>query len=674
MKASFLLSFVCMVLIQTAPAQTAKDYAVPLQAIVSESPLSIQLKWPSDTVGSGYTVYRKTTDTSSWGTAIKTLPISATTYTDLAVQLGEQYEYYVQRTYTDPKKIAHGYINTAIRKKAIFQRGGLLVLVDETYAIALKTEIDELILDLLKDGWAVTSQTLSRNASPTAVKSVIQTAYAKNSNKSNSYALKTVFILGHLAVPYSGGFVAQQGNIYPPDGHEDHGGAWATDMYYGSLDETLWTDQLVNDITPARPENKNIPGDGKFDLMYLGDAPLTLEVGRVDLTNLPAFGLNDTELTKQYLQKLHAYKTVQTPAVRAGLIDDNLKVLEGEAFAAATWNDFTTFFGDSVFERDYVTDGRQQPYLFTAGIGFGNYSTCFGVVNTNQFASDSIQQFFTLLFGSYFGDWDSQNNLLRAALGSKKGGLASAWSGRPYWHLHHMALGKHIGFSTRLTQNNYFTKGAIPSGYAHNNSPTFIDVNLMGDPTLRLHMREPMLPITATSAADSITITLSWPAMPNAVGYYIGKTSSFEYGFPSGVQLPANATSWTDARPIFGYCKYMVRPIYLEQTPSGSYYNLGLGAIDSAYSKNIVGLSDVMHNENIPATIYPNPNNGQFTISINEAVNASINITDIQGKGVLSKTINSSSENINVSSLTKGCYFITIKTGSGQITKKLIIN
>ena len=55
-------------------------------------------------------------------------------------------------------------------------------------------------------------------------------------------------------------------------------------------------------------------------------------------------------------------------------------------------------------------------------------------------AVDSLQSVFTFLFGSYFGDWDSPDNFLRAALASGTI-LSNAWSGRPLWSMHYMAMG-----------------------------------------------------------------------------------------------------------------------------------------------------------------------------------------------------------------------------------------
>ena len=54
-----------------------------------------------------------------------------------------------------------------------------------------------------------------------------------------------------------------------------------------------------------------------------------------------------------------------------------------------------------------------------------------------------------MLFGSWLGDWDSEDNIMRAVLATPDYGLTCAWSGRPHWFLQHMALGEPIGFSTR---------------------------------------------------------------------------------------------------------------------------------------------------------------------------------------------------------------------------------
>lgn len=84
-------------------------------------------------------------------------------------------------------------------------------------------------------------------------------------------------------------------------------------------------------------------------------------------------------------------------------------------------------------------------------------------------------------------------------------------------------------------------------------------------------------------------------------------------------------------------------------------------------------------NNDISFNIYPNPNNGQFTIEINSSEKASdILIRDITGKTIYQK-LNLAhgkqfSENINLSNQAKGIYFITIRNGDKLYTKKLIID
>ncbi len=670
MKTKIAGSIFLLVLSVQLLAQQTKEYAVPLQAIVSENPAQITLKWPLDTVGTGYKVYKKEISMQNWGTPIATLAANATTYTDATVTIGDAYEYYVQRNYSVTTRLAHGYIYAGIRKKTQSVKGGMLLLVDANYETPLASDIAQLKQDLVQDGWIVKTAVVSRNSSVTAVKQLITSSFVGTPEDPQ---LNAIYILGHVPIPYTGGFVAQQGMIYPPDGHDDHGGAWASDAYYGSSVESMWTDNIVDDQTPVRVQNKNVPGDGKFDVMYLGENVNNVQIGRVDLFNMPAFGLNDTLLVKQYLQKAHAYKTAQTNVLYQGLIDDNWGALGGEAFAASAWRDFSTMFGDSVVTTDYLTSTKQQNYAFTYGGGPGSYTSCGGIGTTAQFVNDSINQIFTMLFGSYFGDWDSQDNLLRAPLATQNGGLASAWSGRPHWHFHHMALGENIGYSQRVTQNNYFDE-ATPAGYVDNSYATFIHINLMGDPSLRLHMRSPLKVLSATSSADSLTTTLSWQLVPGAVGYLISKAQDLDDGFFASVEVDAQAVSWTDTHPYWGYTKYMVRPIYLQQTPSGSYYNLGLGAIDSAYSINTVGLAENNPSHAFEATVYPNPTTGLFTLAFDPTEYPAVEVFDMQGKLIMAYTHFESLQSVDLSGVTKGCYIVKIKTDTSVLVKKVTVH
>lgn len=83
--------------------------------------------------------------------------------------------------------------------------------------------------------------------------------------------------------------------------------------------------------------------------------------------------------------------------------------------------------------------------------------------------------------------------------------------------------------------------------------------------------------------------------------------------------------------------------------------------------------------ENIPLTnninLYPNPNNGTFTIEVNdEFINSEIKITSINGQIVYNKILTEKSSVINLSQLKSGVYLISINNGKNIIREKLVIN
>ncbi|PKP20297.1 MAG: hypothetical protein CVU04_04185 [Bacteroidetes bacterium HGW-Bacteroidetes-20] len=74
--------------------------------------------------------------------------------------------------------------------------------------------------------------------------------------------------------------------------------------------------------------------------------------------------------------------------------------------------------------------------------------------------------------------------------------------------------------------------------------------------------------------------------------------------------------------------------------------------------------------------VYPNPAKDQITIEHSFEIDGSstLLITNILGEQLLTESINSTSEKINIESLQNGIYFVTLKSKRGSSTKKLIIN
>jgi hypothetical protein len=467
-----------------------------------------------------------------------------------------------------------------------------------------------------------------------------------------------VFLLGHIPVPYSGEL--------NPDAHSNHKGAWPADLYYGDMDGA-WTDAIVSNVSAARTANHNIPGDGKFDQTAI-PSDIELQVGRVDFANMTVFGKTEVQLMRNYLGKDHKYKMDSITVVKRGLVDDNFGGFGGEAFAVNAWRNFSPLMGrDSTRAGDLIDTLDNYSYQWSYGCGGGSFTTAGGIGVTLDFSTNDVNGIFMMLFGSYFGDWDSQNNFLRAPLCSNNPALTNAWAGRPHWFFHHMALGETIGFSTRLTQNNFIY---TPTGYSNRE----VHVALMGDPALRSDYIKPVANMTIAGAANQ-GATVSWTASPDAavIGYYVYRADSM-YGVYSMLSSMVSGTTYTDAAGINGKKYYMVRPVKLQSTPSGSYYNLGVGVVDSAMVTFPNSVSSIDKKE-LDLTLFPNPAKSSLNLSIesSHAASATITVYDVSGREVLqtikSLRMGSNTCTIDAQSLTPGIYLLQARTNRGVATR-----
>ncbi|WP_336127467.1 reprolysin-like metallopeptidase [Mesoflavibacter sp. CH_XMU1422-2] len=75
-------------------------------------------------------------------------------------------------------------------------------------------------------------------------------------------------------------------------------------------------------------------------------------------------------------------------------------------------------------------------------------------------------------------------------------------------------------------------------------------------------------------------------------------------------------------------------------------------------------------------SIFPNPNNGQFTVKFNNAKDVKLEVYDVRGRAVLSQDYNVSgqfNETINLGSVQSGMYLLKVNNGGKTITKKIIV-
>lgn len=566
-------------LIPRAAADSTWEFAVQLSAVVQESPPQITLNWVQDSIATpiSYTVYRKALTDTSWGTGT-VLPGEATSFVDNNVALGTAYEYQVFKQASG--YVGYGYLYSGIDVPLVESRGTVLLIVDDTYSADLAGPLALLQQDLVGDGWNVVRQDFARTAAVTDVKAFITAEY--NSDPAN---VNTVFLFGHVPVAYSG-------DIYP-DEHPEHQGAWPADVYYGNL-AGPWTDDSVYDTSATDSRNWNVPGDGKFDQSVIPSL-VNLMVGRVDLADLPGEQSpagsptfpSELDLLRNYLSKDHAFREGMMSLPRRGLIADFFGDAQGYAYSASGWRNFAPFFGPQNImylsgAGTWLSTLSGNAFLCAYGCGPGQYNSISGLgtsgtynlATTTDLVEADPQAAFFLLFGSWLGDWDSQDDFMRAVLATPTYGLACGWSGSPHWFCQHMALGKTIGFSTRRTQNN------APTGLYQTETNTYaglVHIALMGDPTLRLHPVGPPDNVSASGVAGSVQVTWS-ASSDNILGYHVYRATDPNGPYTRLTGSLVSGNSFMDGSAAAGAYTYMVRAVKLEVSPSGSYYNPSQGA------------------------------------------------------------------------------------------------
>jgi len=425
------------------------------------------------------------------------------------------------------------------------QRGWYVILVDNTLLPGLGLEFKRFRTNLYTDGYRVKVIPIDRTLTPIEVRSILQQTHNELSG-----GIKQVLLLGHIPVPYSG--------VIGIDEHDDHDGAWATDTYYADLDG-IWLDEATVDYS-EREENRNYPGDGKFDHDTMPSAA-ELELGRVDMYDLPAFGLSESALINRYLAKNNLFKS------------GNLTIFARGLETRGSFYPFLGFLADlssavginGLFDGAYSTLST-QPKTFSYGYGASNYSICGGVVSTADFAGSNWFSVFTGFAGSYLWDFDFTNSLMRASLFSN-GSILTCSFGPQYWEL--MGTGKSIGEVNKL---NHINAREIVS-------------SLHGDPSVRINY--PMMPtnLSVSTNEDSTAVTLVWTASNETdeplLGYHVYRSSSFDSVATRLSSEPINGTSFIDENPLPGKNYYIVKLITQRPTGSGSFINSSIGLIDS---------------------------------------------------------------------------------------------
>ena len=541
--------------------QTAREVGVEIRAQLNAGKY-MQLTWLNQSGTTRYQVYTKNSSGNGWD-RIADLQPSDTLYIDSTYQIGAKKEYRVARTSSNYTGFdGNGYILAGFEVPAEDSLGRVLVLIEDTYKSVASELVNNYLNQIINEGYSIDTHYVNRNDSVQTVKNWIYQNWIIDTN-----TFTTVLLLGRIPVPYSGNF--------RPDGHTDHTGAWPADLYYGSFDIS-WTDNSVNNTSASRTANHNVPNDNKFDLSRYNSSSQTniqkvnIPVGRVDMTNMNSFG-DDTALIKRYLIKALEFRTGLRKARLKTLVDDNFGYFGSEAFASGGFRNGSTFSKWDISTLDYRTEMANGSYLLSYGCGGGTYTSCSGVSSSGNFVSDSLLNPFTMLFGSYFGDWDNSNNFLRAPLASKGWGLVSVWAGRPYWMMHPCALGSPIANATIATQNTWKIYNA--AAYQAN-----VHVALMGDPSLRMFVVDNINSLDISELCDA-SINLSWGDVEDiADSIIIEKWNGSNWAYCKGV---GSSNSNTVLNLGSGDHLLSLRFLKLMESGSGTWWQFGARRIEN---------------------------------------------------------------------------------------------
>lgn len=631
----------------------AQKAAVVVEAKIQTDPwLAIELIWQDDILASKWSIYRKVDSTGEFN-LLGTVNAPNTSFKDEDVDAGTAYTYLIHKENVN-KVMGFALITAGANTKRKFDLGTCLVIVENDLKTPLDNEISTLQNDLIKEGWQVLVKFQASDDKPTEMKKTIVDAYTESDS-----TLKAVILIGNLPVAYSGNMA--------PDGHvPDHQGAWPTDAYYGDIDGE-WTDRTVNITnTPDRKENINKIGDGKFDQNII-PGTTELMVGRIDLEGFDDYETDRIKLYKRYLERNHEFRTAQFKANDKSIVNDDF-VNMVEAFAGIGYRNFPLLNGSkSVKEGSLLEHALNDTLLFAYGCGGGTYTTAgkrlrdingtridsYSVSQTSDYFNYNVNALFNGLFGSYFGDWDNKNNLLRAPLAGNSPALATFWAGRPLWHFNDFIHGKPLGYSLHASQNSdVFLFSDIEPGFTYEK---WIHVALMGDPTLHIRNIEPLSGLKVTTNEEKDEVYLSWDLQKDQDAFYIlGKINNPDSNWYVLGNVEKNQNNFTDTSTLKGNLLYKVIPVKIHEGPTGSFDVFG--------HFETIGIQNIRKEVSIPnqiknmdVSIFPNPANDLLTLTSTRSLDKFL-VTDITGKVIVDVEPSAKTYILNTSSFSPGLY------------------
>jgi len=128
-----------------------------------------------------------------------------------------------------------------------------------------------------------------------------------------------------------------------------------------------------------------------------------------------------------------------------------------------------------------------------------------------------------------------------------------------------------------------------------------------------------------------------------------------------------NTYTWSDGSTAQTYNVITYGTYYVDAVDSN-----GCSATDTVVIYNCVGVNE---NASLAFNLYPNPNNGTFTVELPEFTkNVRIEVMNIQGEVIYTDVLVSNRNNINISNFAKGVYFVKLISDKAERIEKIIIH
>jgi hypothetical protein len=562
----------------------------------------ISLAWPTNQYGNVVQIWRRnyTNKPAQWPAwrSIYTnagSPVATGAFNDTNVTSGVHYEYLLQVGSTNKScgatinygHYAFQYINAGVNIPLRDQRGKVILLVERGITNALDAELSTLVDDLRGDGYKVYRHEVAAvdvsNGAPwftavTNTKGMIVADY--NTDPSSDW---TIFIVGHVPIPYAGDS--------SPGFHSDNVGAHPADWYYADTNAAAWTDSMVNNKTSDWADAHNVPGDGKFDQSQLPSVP-EMRLGRIDLRNMPAFGMTEVELLRQYLNRNHQWRHKQFTVRDRALVGTNSSVTVPPY---EVYGSYSALFGNGTNYDvgNWLTTATNAAncYLMASSHGNGSYTTDLLLGSTTDFAASSLYSVFNSMYGSYYGDWDSAmhpNDVMLAPL-CTTGYTLGLYYREQQVNMNPSSMGEPYADDIWSAAANWFAAPSaqyIQVGYWYTNGSTYLNpqrlanyTQYFGDPTLRIRQVAPPADVLVNVSGSDIVLTWTAAADTGIAGYHVYRAPMADQnGF---IRLTTNPTTspYTNADAASMAYMYMVRTVKLEQSASRSYYNGSQGII-----------------------------------------------------------------------------------------------